>query len=133
MLNTLGFVSAIFVCFDSKFNHQRALIEYTEIPLWSVYNWYETSIQIIPICSSYLYVHHNLILLPLNYVQILKTHIENKTDNIWSTYVRKPIRIMFKIKFTSSYLVITRKLSRNDEKRSRNYEKRSCNYEKIIS
>ena len=47
---------------------------------------------------------------------------------------------MFKIKFTSSYLVITRKLSRNyekrsrnNEKRSRNYEKRSRNYEKIKS
>ena len=44
--------------------------------------------------------------------------------------IRKPMSIMFKIKFTSSYLVITRKdlvitrkLSRNNEKRSRNYEK----------
>ena len=57
-----------------------------------------------------------------------------------SVLVRKPISIMFKIKFTSSYLVITRKLSRYYEKRSRNYEKRprnnekrSRNYEKIIS
>ena len=47
--------------------------------------------------------------------------------------LRKPISIMFKIKFTSSYLVISRKLSRNYEKRSRNYEKRSRTYEKIKS
>ena len=44
--------------------------------------------------------------------------------------LRKPISFMFKIKFTSSYLVITRKLSPNYEKKSRNYEKRPRNYEK---
>ena len=63
-------------------------------------------------------------------------------------YLRKPISIMFKIRFESSYLVITRKdlvitrklnrnyekkRSRNFEKKSRYYEKRSRNYEKIIS
>ena len=68
----------------------------------------------------------------------------NKNDNCWwkvyfvlffkssQTMLRKPISFMFKIKFTSSYLVITRKLSRNYEKRSRNYEKRSRNYEKRL-
>ena len=37
-------------------------------------------------------------------------------------YVQKAISIMFKTKFTY-YLVITRKLPPNYEKRSRNYEK----------
>ena len=36
--------------------------------------------------------------------------------------LRKPINIISKIKFTSYYLAITRKLSRNYEKRPRNYE-----------
>ena len=56
------------------------------------------------------------------------TNIETLVDN-----VRKPISIMFKIKFTSSYLVITRKDLVITRKLSRNYEKRSRNYEKIIS
>ena len=38
-------------------------------------------------------------------------------------FVRKPISIMFRIKFTFYYLVITTKLCLNYEKRSRNYEK----------
>ena len=64
--------------------------------------------------------------------------IEETTNRLVN--LRKPISIMFKIKFTSSYLVImrkdlviTRKSSRNYEKRSRNYEKRSRNNEKIKS
>ena len=39
---------------------------------------------------------------------------------------------MFKIKFTSSYLVITRKDLVITRKFSRNYEKRSRNYEKNL-
>ena len=42
---------------------------------------------------------------------------------IWS--IRKPISIMFKIKFTSYYLVLTRKDLVISRKLSRNYEKRS--------
>ena len=38
-------------------------------------------------------------------------------------FVQKPISIMFRIKFTFYYLVVTTKLCLNYEKRSRNYEK----------
>ena len=62
-------------------------------------------------------------------------------------FVRKPISIILKIKFTYYYLVITRKdlvitkkalvimkkRSRNYYKLSRNYERRSRNYEKRTS
>ena len=54
-------------------------------------------------------------------------------NEITISFVRKPISIMLKIKFTSSYLVITRKDLVITRKLSRNYEKRSRNYEKIIS
>ena len=52
---------------------------------------------------------------------IVNTFVGHVTNS--KTRIRTPISIMLKIKFTSYYHVITRKLSRNNEKISRNYEK----------
>ena len=79
-------------------------------------------------------MHTYPFLLQLKEIKKKKFKVTNQLLNT------KPISIMFKIKFTYYYLVITRKdlvitrkLYRYYEKRSRYYKKRSRKNEKIIS